>query len=314
MKVKDFRVTAYLPDWEHFEGPFRYDCLDCINYSFAIPNEDGSLMPLADPEYVHRRVSEAHAHNTEFWISVGGWSWEGIPLEPRFNRIVDSKEKTDRLIQSIVNMCIEYDFDGADMDWEYPREQRTEGCEAFYVGTADALHAIGKKISTAVYAGADAHLDGLDGHRNPLHEINYGMNDRTVAVMDFINIMAYDGGDGPYHSGYDFSVRSARFWLEERHVPKEKVILGVPFYSHPGCSYRHIIEVEPDAANYDEYMIEGRGLFYNGRPTMERKTKYSAACLGGMMIWELTEDALSDSDSLLQLMHDVALGEKEHNQ
>ena len=310
MRVRNFRVTGYLPDWNHYEGPLRYDCLDAIQYAFAIPTEEGDLLPLPDPEYAHRMVWEAHAHGTEFWVSVGGWSWQDVPLEATFNHIADSPERIRRLIRSAADLCREYDLDGIDMDWEYPRIQRTEGCEALYVGLADVLHSMGKKISTAVYAGADARFDGKDWLGSPVREINYGINDKTVEAMDYINIMAYDGGDGPYHSGYDFSVRSARVWLEERHIPPEKLLLGVPFYARKGTSYRNIIAAEPDAANFDEYLINGKGMYYNGRHTMERKTVYAAQNMGGVMIWELTEDAESDEDSLLQLIHEVAEREK----
>ena len=132
--MKDFRIVTYLAGWNGEKGmeKLRYDCLDQINYAFAIPTEEGDVLPFPDPDFVHKVVNEAHAHNVQVMISVGGWSWQDVPLEATFEKATETPEKTARLAKAIVDVVDEYDFDGADIDWEYPRVHSAKANEALY--------------------------------------------------------------------------------------------------------------------------------------------------------------------------------------
>ena len=83
-------------------------------------------------------------------------------------------------------------------------------------------------------------------------------------------------------------------------MPAGKVVLGVPFYGRPGwAGYGDILAADPDAGNKDHAMVSGMDVWYNGISTIEKKTAYARDNLGGIMIWELTQDTDDSGKSLL---------------
>lgn len=155
---------------------------------------------------------------------------------------------------------------------------------------AERIHAEDKLLTAAVLSGATA-----DGN------IYYDAAAHTNAVLnavDFINVMAYDGGDGDRHSPYQFAVNCGRYW---RGLPAHKVVLGVPFYARPSwADYGVILASAPDAGGGDHTSYNGMEVYYNGMGTIEEKTLYAKENLGGVMIWELTQDTSNPDKSLLQ--------------
>jgi GH18 family chitinase len=91
-------------------------------------------------------------------------------------------------------------------------------------------------------------------------------------------------------------------------VPKEKLVLGVPFYGRhvkrrdQAMSYREIVGKHKPAAGTD--VIDG--VYFNGPATIRRKAEYAVeAGLGGVMAWELGQDAAGER-SLLRVIRDAA--------
>ena len=65
-----------------------------------------------------------------------------------------------------------------------------------------------------------------------------GVKEAVFDLVDFFNIMAYDG-PGQNHSSYEFAEEALNYW-QQRGLPQNKTVLGVPFYSRPGeVPYRH---------------------------------------------------------------------------
>lgn len=107
-------------------------------------------------------------------------------------------------------MCNEYGFDGVDMDWEHPRVDgpSKNQYQELILYLADALHAQGKLLTSAVVSGVSA--DGNIYYDAAAH------SDAVLNAVDWIHVMAYDGGDGERHSSYDFAVNSAAYWCGTR--------------------------------------------------------------------------------------------------
>ncbi len=57
--------------------------------------------------------------------------------------------------------------------------------------------------------------------------------------------------------------------------------------------------MELDPANAYAYRDEVGAIFYNGIPTMVKKTELAIKSFGGIMIWEITQDS-GDDLSLLR--------------
>lgn len=292
----DKRTVGYFPSWKPGKiDMIRYDYLTDIVYAFAIPTADGGLRPLENAETAKQIIKEAHNHNVRVLIAVGGWSYQDVPLETTFVSATENSEKTKKFGDAILAMCNEYGFDGVDMDWEHPRVDGNSGkqYEELMLYLADKLHAQDKILTSAVLSGATA--DGNVYYDAAAH------SDAVLKAVDRIHVMAYDGGDGERHSTYEFAVNCANYWRTTRHVDPNKIILGVPFYARPSwAAYGDIVKESKDAQNQDHTTYQGMDVYYNGLSTMKKKAVYAKEHLGGIMIWELTQDAENDEDSLLK--------------
>jgi GH18 family chitinase len=111
--------------------------------------------------------------------------------------------------------------------------------------------------------------------------------------LDFLNIMAYDENDAN-HSSIDYAKASIDYW-HERGVPREKIILGVPFYARPSwASYSRYVEADAENACRDQ----ADNNYYNGMATIRSKAAYSNSISCGVMIWELSQDTRDDTSLL----------------
>lgn len=294
----DFKVVGYYPSWKPDKlRSVDFGVLTHVCYAFAIPTAEGGLRDLENPEAAETLIRSAHENGAKALLSVGGWSYNDIPLENVFMEATADDAKRLRLTESILAMCEEYGFDGVDMDWEHPRVDGDSArrYEALMLALSERLHAQGKLLTAAVLSGVTA-----DG------SIYYDAAAQTNAVLnavDFINVMAYDGGDGERHSQYQFAVDCGTYWKATRGLPAHKVVLGVPFYARPSwADYGTILATVPEASAGDHVLYNGMEVYYNGVNTIAEKTRYAREHLGGIMIWELTQDAAGREKSLLQVI------------
>lgn len=298
-----FKVVVYYPNWQGNQlNKLRFDIITHVNYAFAIPTTDGGLMELYNSGLARDIIKKAHDNNAKALIAIGGWSHNDIPLEETFRLATDTPEKVRRLGDAILAMCDEYGFDGVDMDWEYPR--RDDGSEAQYedlmLYLSNELHAKGELLTAAVVSGIEP--DGTVFYDAA------AINDKVLSTVDWVNVMAYDGGDGERHSGYDFAVNSGNYW-KGRELDASQVVLGVPFYARPRwVPYEEILAADDTANNSDIIWHNGEEIHYNGQETIIAKTKYAADNFGGVMAWEITQDT-SDPDKSLLTAISKALGQ-----
>lgn len=291
----NFKVVAYYPSWvTNGLNKLRFNTITHVNYSFAIPTSDGGLRPLENPSLAKQIIKKAHANNAKVFIAIGGWSYNGTPLEATFKSATATKAKRTKFVNSILKLVDKYGFDGVDMDWEHPRvdDSSKKQYEAVMVTLSKKLHAKGKLLSSAVLSGATP--DGQIYYDAAAH------TDKVLKAVDWINVMAYDGGDGARHSSYQFAINSGNYWRKTRKMPAKKVVLGVPFYGRPSwASYETILQTDKNAYKKDIATIYGMEAYYNGMPTIRKKTKYAINHFGGVMIWEITQDTTVKKYSLL---------------
>ena len=288
------RVVGYFPYWQPGAvHKLQYDVLTHINYAFAIPTESGGLRPLEQPALARKIRSQAHAAGVKVLLAVGGWSYNNVPLEATFAAATATAEKRRRLVRAILEVVDAYGFDGVDMDWEYPRlsDGTYRQYEALMLELSRELKSRGKLLTAAVQAGVSPGGAVWDTSAH---------TDAVLQAVDWINIMAYDGGEGADHSTYDFAGNAARHWREDRGVPADKIVLGVPFYARSGyVTYEILLSAVPDAWKRDSAVYQGKTVWYNGVGTVEKKARYALTELGGVMAWELSQDTSDRTYSLL---------------
>lgn len=289
-----FRVVAYYPSWRPLSqvSSVPYEDLTHIIYAFALPNADGSLRPLENPQAASALIQKAHAQGVKVLLGVGGWSDHDGLLEPVFASATSTAAKRTKLADTITAMCNQYGFDGVDIDWEYPRTSGTyKQYEQLIAALSQRLQTRGKLLTTAVIGGATTSGNPYSGAA--------AFTDQVLETVDWINVMAYDGDNGSRHSTYDYAVACGNYWRKTRGVPAEKVVLGLPFYARPGGTpYRTILQAVPGAEKKDTVVYQGKQIWYNGQDTIAAKTSYALESLGGVMIWEITQDAAGEKSLL----------------
>ena len=281
-----FRIVAYATE-AIVESIIPYEKLTHINYSFLIPNADGTFAKINNGWKLKLIAENAHAYNVRVMISVGGWGWD-----KEFEAMAADSALRSAFVRNLRAFVDEYRLDGADIDWEYPDAGQSA---QNYLALIQELRAVmpDKELTTAVVAHGE---NGM------------GILPETFEFFDFVNVMTYDGPD---HGTREQFEKGLSFW-SERGLPRDKTVMGIPFYSHPkglpkvtGMTYAKLVEVSPLAAQTDSFESNGAIQIYNGIPTVQAKTKLAIQHAGGIMFWTLDFDAQGEL-SLVNAIYQTA--------
>ncbi|ATB34155.1 glycosyl hydrolase family 18 protein [Melittangium boletus] len=281
------RVVGYFPTWNGNVADIQFDKLTHINYSFVVPTAQGGLTgPGSGDSRLKSLVTAAHAKGVKVLIAVGGWN-DGN--DSGFEQLAANATARTAFVNNLVNYVTQAGLDGVDIDWEYPDPgTSSQNYAALMKQLGTAMHSRGKLLTAAVVA------NGYTGG---------GVPTATFADVDFLNIMAYDGGQP--HSTYNYAVQSLDYWLG-RGLPKDKAVLGVPFYGRSPSSYvgYAALVAQDSQAPYKDNV---GNVYYNGISTIQAKTKLAMQRGGGVMIWDISDDA-KGSASLLTAIYQSAQG------
>lgn len=234
-------IIAYLDDnkdWEKADIPADY--LTIINYAFA--NIMG-LSIVRDLKKIHliNELKASHPH-LKTCISIGGWSAGG------FSEAVATKENREILIQNLLSYMQKYNFNGIDLDWEYPgmdvagitaspadaqnflffvEELRTalnqlsQTTEAIYLLTA-AVGAAKELLDTMCPNGDYRYIDFLDF----VNVMTYDMRGSFTQIAGHhTNLYSYEGIEGA------LSADQAVTNLLAKGIDPQKIVIGGAFYS-----------------------------------------------------------------------------------
>ncbi|MBT1690180.1 glycosyl hydrolase family 18 protein [Dawidia soli] len=278
-----FKVVGYMPSWQGTPDDIQYDKVTHINYSFIRPTTSGGLTAIDNTGKLSQIVSRAHAAGVKVGIAVGGWSDLN---NTDFQVMAASASTRTTFVNNLLSLLNTHQLDGVDLDWEYPVEgQDPANFATLMTQLGNALHAQGKFLTAAVSA------QGYYAN---------GVLPAVFTAVDFLNIMVYDGGSGADHSPYSYAVSSLDYWAG-RGLPAAKTVLGVPFYARPSWKTFRTLVNEGANPNLDTY----NGDYYNGINTIKQKTNLAFdRNLGGIMIWELSQDA-TGNNSLLTAIDQV---------
>jgi GH18 family chitinase len=288
-----FRVVGYVP-LPAQTVPAVSDTvlkrLTHLNIAFVNPDSSGNLFL---PAGIDSLIERARSNHVKVLMSVGGG---------RFNPYYDSLFKVENrraFADKLVQLAADHHFDGIDADIE--NDNLTKNYEGFIIDLSASLKKKGKLL-TAALATWNAQL----------------ISNTALEKFDFINVMSYDqtgpwrpAGPGP-HATCEKAVSDLEYWTKTRLVPKKKINLGLPFYGYgfgttygESMSYGNIIITFPNAEQQDSIMPAGGGaIYYNGLPTIQNKTRMALANAGGVMIWQILQDA-AGTQSLLGYIHDI---------
>ncbi len=280
-----FRIIAYATDGI-IENLIPYEKLTHINYSFLTPKDDGTFNSINNGWKLKKIVENGHKHNVQVLISVGGWGWD-----KQFETVAANPELRSAFVQNIKAFVDKYQLDGADIDWEYP--DAGQSSQNFLALITELRAAMPDKVLTTAVVSYG--------------ENSTGISSEAIALLDFVNVMTYDGPD---HGTMDQFKQGLSFWIA-RGLPKEKTVMGVPFYSHvknssiEGVTYAKLVQDDPAAAQVNEFQYAGATQIYNGIPTIQAKTKLAVEQASGIMFWNLDQDAQGEL-SLVNAIYKIA--------
>ena len=188
-----------------------------------------------------KRLSSIREYNPELKIllSVGGWGAGG------FSEAAATKEGRTRFARSAVSVLEEWEFDGIDLDWEYPCYSQADIVSSprdkytfteLVLQTREEIDKHSKKDGKAylltIATGADQYyIDGTE-------------MDKVEQCLDLIQLMTYDMRGGfqtltghhtnlftPTGDLFRISVDASVNLFQKAGVPPEKIVIGAAFYS-----------------------------------------------------------------------------------
>jgi chitinase len=288
------KIIGYIPSWTGAVSDYQLDKLTHATYAFLLPNADGSLKPLENPARLQDLVTRMHARSKKVLISVGGWN-NGD--DSAFNSISANSTYRTTFANNLASAVSTYGLDGVDIDWEYP-DASADNANYYSMVQAirtklDAQFGAGVKYLTAAVCAIGSSGCGSN------------ISTSSLGVLNWIMVMAYDGDGGAGHSPYSMAVSSLDYWVTTRGLAPAKVVLGVPFYSRPGWYAWNVLQTGGCSADSDTCVYGGATQYYNGRPTLQNKVQLAKdRGIAGVMIWEITQDTVVDSSSLLKAIYD----------
>lgn len=283
---ENFRVIGYYQgDLLKAADQIDFSKISHLNIAFINPDTTG-VFPVVPG--LTALVSLAHEHHVKILAAIGGGR------APKYYTELIAAPKNDSFISSIGSMMDNYALDGIDVDIE--GTLITPDYEAFITKLAKSVKPRG--LLTAAVASNNAN----------------NITTATIAQFDFINIMSYDQ-TGPWrpqdagpHAPYEMAEADLRFW-KAKGAAAQQLNLGVPFYGYAfnaasaSMTFKQLIADYPGSEKLDEMDLNGGGkVYYNGIPTIKKKTRLALQEAGGIMIWQLAQDA-EGKKSLLRAIH-----------
>ncbi len=322
-------VVGYYYFWDKSSFPYtmiKLDKINCIAEAFIVPNADGSLSPeggAAWQNYLYpEMINAAHQHNVKVIVSVGGY---GDGKGYGFPSIAGNAVARAKFAGNLKNFCLQNNYDGVDIDWEYPGTADKVNFVLMIKSLHDSLATADRKLSLSITA--PGYLAG-------------GYNFIALAdLLDWIGVMTYDyyggwtstsGFVSPLYSETDNnqgSVNSSVIqFLQSAVIPTSKLFMGLAFYGYsfqsaglykprtgsaPSVSYAAAVAYQKSGWIYHwddvakgPYLTDPSNthiITFDDTASIRYKCEYlREKNLGGVIIWRLGMDNLGISQPLLE--------------
>lgn len=302
-------------------------------HAFVVAEKDGTLIP-QDNVPNHQLAREAHQTGVKVLISLGGWGWDenfaAMSLDP---------SAEDRYVAAVMDLVDTSDYDGIDLDWEYPDTNiEIVGFERLARRLRQMLDELGKTKNRPMLLtmAAAAHPTTLE----------WLTNEFLLETMDWINVMTYDycgswakfaGHHSPLFASSKMpknevlSTELTINYLKKRGFPAGRIALGIPLYgrmfavsepyvdttnaakpSRESVNYQQIVQMIHDQKwirKWDDetknpWLVapdESEIIGYDDSESIAAKTQWGVKQgLRGVFFWQIDADRMPDGSNPLQ--------------
>jgi chitinase len=291
----DQRTVVYLPDWRgslaNWTPKIDFSRVSYLNLCFAQVDAAGNVT--YSDAALDAFVTAAHAKGVKVCMAIGGAS---VIDNGGVYATVLQDGMRDTLVNKLGQFASDHQLDCIDVDLE--GNGVNQYYEAFVTSLATKLHSENKQMTSAVSSWFGDKI-----------------TDVAIQAFDFMNVMAYDlhnpGGSAQpvQSSSIADATKEVDYWVG-RGLAKNKAVFGVPFYGYrwtgakgEALTYADILGQNAGAATQDQLDIGGSTVYLNSRTTIAAKAVL-AKTYGGIMVWELGQDATGDA-SLLKAIADA---------
>ena len=217
--------------WDYFSqygsAPDRsgttIDGINVVSPAFFYLDTDGELKENVGDEG-QAYIEWAHSNGYKVWPMVANAEAAKESLSITSN-IMNSYTKRQELIEDIVNVCVKYELDGINIDFENMKQEDKDMYSRFIIELTPRLKEIGLVTSVDVTAPDGGETWSLCFDRHVIGD-----------VADYIIFMAYDQNGVSSTkpgttAGYNWVKLSLNKFLTTEEIEPEKIILAVPLYT-----------------------------------------------------------------------------------
>jgi chitinase len=268
-------VIGYYPNWQWYDraklvksSTIAYSKYSIINYSFFKPEASGLISNTdawADENLLQGQINWsttpvsyypntsiidlAHNAGTKVMVSIGGWT-----LSDNFPTIAASATKRALFASECNRLLKFYNFDGIDIDWEYPGFADHSGTTSDKQNFTLLLQQVKDSITTLGYTNGKNYKLSACFSADPTKADDIEWSNISP-LLDMINLMSYDffgafdckaNHNAPLYAPTsgdpNFNIHSAFTMLTNTYgVPANKINIGTAFYgrSQTGATTLH---------------------------------------------------------------------------
>ncbi|KAJ5590784.1 CAZyme family GH18 [Penicillium hetheringtonii] len=333
------RVVGYYEGWSHnrpchtfFPEQIPAGVYTHLNYAFAtIDPENFRILPsTASEKDLMKRLTNLKKIDPDLkvFIAVGGWTFNDPGVTQNvFSDLAASESNQKKFFRSLSSFMSTYNFDGIDLDWEYPAADDRGGRKEDFDNFPKFMANLKKFLkSTGGRDGLSITLPASYWYLQHFDIVNLEKH------VDFFNIMSYDI-HGKWDLGNEWvdpvldshtnltEITNALDLLWRNDIKSEKVVLGLAFYGRvfaaadpkcmdPGCAFVSGVgillnselmdimdeqnlhsKLDKDAAVKILEFDSNQWTTYDNGDTFKLKTEFAKSqCLGGVMVWAVSHD------------------------
>ncbi|CAG9760168.1 unnamed protein product [Ceutorhynchus assimilis] len=230
----EFKVVCYFTNWAWYrQGRGKYVPSDIdpnlcthIIYGFAVLDGDRLVIKPHDTwaDYdnkFYEKVTALRQKGIKVLIAIGGWN---DSAGDKYSRLVNNPSSRRAFIEHVVEFIEANNFDGLDLDWEYPKCWQVD-CNKGPSSDKPAFADLVKELYEAFQPKGWLLSAAVSPSRRV---IDAGYDVPALSkYLSWIAVMTYDfHGQWDKITGHNFTIN---YWIEQG-ADRKKLVMGMPMY------------------------------------------------------------------------------------